>query len=90
MSKIDGVVQWIALVALILSVIGNFVIFGYFDSERNKRIELETVNKELRIDIVDMAEILDTLAAHSGFSGRLTRLVKLRYGISVDSSEVTE
>ena len=41
MSKIDKVMQWIGLVALILSVIGNFVIFGYFDSERSKRIELE-------------------------------------------------
>ena len=41
MSKIDRVVQWIGLVALIFSVIGNFVIFGYFDSERSKRIELE-------------------------------------------------
>lgn len=51
MSKIDRVVQWIALVSLVLSVIGNFVIFGYFDSERTKRTLLEAEKQKTEYQI---------------------------------------
>ena len=67
MSKIDKVMQWIGLVALILSVIGNFVIFGYFDSERSERIALEAM----------LLNAYSTIDEMSIFVGAPPRMVKM-------------